>query len=198
MKRVQKRTQETEARIREVAGRMFREQGFDAVSVDAIAENAEVAKGTVFAHFGDKNGLLAAVGLVELQGLLAKSNAMAERVCKKGAVDDVLTLYQPWLDFFAGNVDFAKLYLNQAGLGNKGPWTEQFIASCCGQEHAVEGLIAAWRKQGAITRKESDAFLAEGAQSFFYSVLIYRLSERTPDRKSQRNALRDFLKAWLG
>lgn len=197
MKRVQKRTQETEARIRQVAARLFREHGFDAVSVDAIAEAAEVAKGTVFAHFGDKAGLLAAVGLSALQDLLAATNAMVDKGAVKSPIDDVMTLYQPWLDFFADNVDFAKLYMNQAGLGNKGPWTEQFIGACCGQEQALERLIGAWREKGGIGRGESDAFLAEGAQSFYYSVLIYRLSERTPDRASQSETLRNFLTAWL-
>ena len=196
MKRVQKRTRETEERIREVAGRMFREQGFDAVSVDAIAEEADVAKGTVFARFGDKESLLAAVGLVALNDLGAKSSAKAQQGAKKSPVNDVMALYQPWLDFFAKNTDFAKLYLNQAGLG-KGPWTEQFIAACCAQEHAVEQLIEAWREKGEIACPQTNAMMAEGAQAFFYNAVIYRLSERTPDRKSQSASLRSFLKVWL-
>ncbi|MEQ4721644.1 helix-turn-helix domain-containing protein [Nonomuraea sp. B19D2] len=43
------------------AARLFAEKGVEAVSMDAIAAEAEVGKGTLFRRFGDKSGLAVAL-----------------------------------------------------------------------------------------------------------------------------------------
>jgi AcrR family transcriptional regulator len=48
-------------RILDAAARLFAELGVDAVSLDAVATEAGVGKGTVFRRFGDKSGLAAAL-----------------------------------------------------------------------------------------------------------------------------------------
>lgn len=47
--------------ILDAAGRLFLERGFNATSMDAIAEAAPVSKPTLYSHFKDKNDLFAAV-----------------------------------------------------------------------------------------------------------------------------------------
>lgn len=47
--------------IIEAAGRLFLERGFNATSMDAIAEAAPVSKPTLYSHFKDKSDLFAAV-----------------------------------------------------------------------------------------------------------------------------------------
>lgn len=49
------------ARILEVATHMFMEHGFDAVSMEAIADAAPVSKPTLYNHFADKRALFTAV-----------------------------------------------------------------------------------------------------------------------------------------
>ncbi|MFL6072838.1 MAG: TetR/AcrR family transcriptional regulator [Mycobacteriales bacterium] len=49
------------ARLLAAAARLFREQGVDAVSMDAVAAAAGVGKGTLFRRFGDKSGLATAL-----------------------------------------------------------------------------------------------------------------------------------------
>lgn len=51
---------EKRAALVEAAGTLFCEHGFDAVSVEAIAQAAGVSKLTVYSHFGDKEGLFTA------------------------------------------------------------------------------------------------------------------------------------------
>lgn len=48
-------------RILAAAARLFRERGVDAVSMDAVAAEAGVGKGTLFRRFGDKAGLASAL-----------------------------------------------------------------------------------------------------------------------------------------
>jgi TetR/AcrR family transcriptional regulator, cholesterol catabolism regulator len=51
-----------ERRIREAALELFREKGYDAATVEEIAERADVAKGTFFNYFPRKDTLLGALG----------------------------------------------------------------------------------------------------------------------------------------
>jgi TetR/AcrR family transcriptional regulator, cholesterol catabolism regulator len=52
---------EVERRIREAALALFREKGYEATTVDEIAERADVAKGTFFNYFARKDSLLEAL-----------------------------------------------------------------------------------------------------------------------------------------
>ena len=51
---------EKRAALVEAAGRLFCQHGFDAVSLEAIAQTAGVSKLTIYSHFGDKEGLFTA------------------------------------------------------------------------------------------------------------------------------------------
>lgn len=51
---------ETKKRIYASAEILFRQQGFEAVSIDAIVEHAGVSKGAFYVHFPSKNALISA------------------------------------------------------------------------------------------------------------------------------------------
>jgi AcrR family transcriptional regulator len=57
----QERKTETRERLLAAAAQLFAEHGVDAVSVDAVAEAAGRTSGSVYAHFGSKQGLLLAL-----------------------------------------------------------------------------------------------------------------------------------------
>jgi AcrR family transcriptional regulator len=56
----QRRT-ETRERLLDAAAALFAEQGIDGASIDAIAEAADRTSGSIYAHFGSKDGLLTAL-----------------------------------------------------------------------------------------------------------------------------------------
>ena len=62
----EQRKAETRQRLLDAAAALFAERGIEAVSIDAIAEAADRTSGAVYAHFGNKDGLLQALvaGLV--------------------------------------------------------------------------------------------------------------------------------------
>jgi len=54
----EKKKKETKNKIFEVAGRLFKEKGFESTSIDEITEEAGVGKGTFFNYFPTKEALL--------------------------------------------------------------------------------------------------------------------------------------------
>ena len=52
---------ERDERLLDIATRMFMEQGFDATSMDRLAEAAAIGKATLYARYADKGALFAAV-----------------------------------------------------------------------------------------------------------------------------------------
>lgn len=67
-----------DARLLEVATRLFMERGFDCTSIDAVAETAGVSKPTVYARYHDKRDLFTAVLRNTIQLWLAPLSAAAE------------------------------------------------------------------------------------------------------------------------
>jgi TetR/AcrR family transcriptional regulator, cholesterol catabolism regulator len=59
--RRERKKQAVSQRIREAALELFREKGYEAATVEEIAERADVAKGTFFNHFPRKDALLEAL-----------------------------------------------------------------------------------------------------------------------------------------
>ena len=196
MKHVQKRSIDTRERILASAGRLFEELGYEDTSAEQIAADAGVAKGTVFAHFGDKANLLAAIGSEELAGLLAATKRVAERETEPGAelLEAIMAVYDPWLLFFVNNPEFSRLFLNQSAL-KRGEWSDQFIESCAGLEKHIRQLIAAYRGKDADDR--SVTFKTGGLQAFFFQIVIYSLPGWLPDHGAARQAFHDYAEAWL-
>ncbi|WP_395306862.1 TetR/AcrR family transcriptional regulator [Mycobacterium sp. AMU20-3851] len=60
-RRPDRRTVATTATILEAAQRLFTERGFHAVTMDAIAAEADVAVGSIYHHFGNKDTLYLAL-----------------------------------------------------------------------------------------------------------------------------------------
>src|ERR1700722_15984463 len=67
-----------DARLLEVATKLFMERGFDCTSIDAVAETAGVSKPTVYARYHDKRDLFTAVLRATIQLWLAPLSAAAE------------------------------------------------------------------------------------------------------------------------
>ncbi|MCV2491213.1 TetR/AcrR family transcriptional regulator [Geodermatophilus sp. YIM 151500] len=102
--RREQRKRDTSERIAATAMRLFQEQGFDSVSVSAIAAEAGVTVPTFYAHFASKENVLISLPTrEELAAVLARLPAelpLAERV--RGAI-------RLWLRHFDTNMRQAVL-----------------------------------------------------------------------------------------
>ncbi|MDX7953544.1 TetR/AcrR family transcriptional regulator [Lichenihabitans sp. Uapishka_5] len=76
-------------RLVEIAAGMFMERGFDATTIDAVAEAASVGKATLYARYKDKGALFAAVFRRQIDRWLAPLGQAAATPVS-GSVEDVL------------------------------------------------------------------------------------------------------------
>lgn len=92
------------ARILEVAGKMFLDQGFGGVSMDAIAEAAPVSKPTLYSHFKDKEALFLAVVEPRCQAMYEHLEASSKT---EGGVEEAM---------FHIGMDFLELALSPEAI----------------------------------------------------------------------------------
>ncbi|GAB3982994.1 TetR/AcrR family transcriptional regulator [Actinoallomurus acanthiterrae] len=96
--------------VLDAAAKLFAEHGVDGVSMDAVAREAGVGKGTVFRRFGDKSGL--AVALLddrerELQeGILSGPPPLGPGVL---AVERITAFLDAYVDYLSGHLDVLRL-----------------------------------------------------------------------------------------
>ncbi|MFJ7441530.1 TetR/AcrR family transcriptional regulator [Methylorubrum thiocyanatum] len=81
-----------DARIVAVATQLFMERGFDATSVDAVAETAGVSKPTLYARYRDKRALFEAVLRERIEAWLAPLSAAAEAQAQEAGPEDAETV----------------------------------------------------------------------------------------------------------
>lgn len=194
--RPQKRTQETRKRILSAARHLFDAQGFDETSVDEIAVKAEVAKGTVFAHFTDKTSLLIAVKIEQLDKLVGNMQSMVQVVQGDDPVEFLVAMFRPWLKLFRGNRDFTELFLIQGGL-KQGPWTSQFIDVCVAMGDNIELALAALVTSGHMAEKTDIKLYSQGVQALFYHVVVGYSTGVFKDGHEQEELLVGMLEKWV-
>lgn len=105
--RLSKRAIATVNALADAGAAQFRANGYRRTSVDDIVEAAEVARGTFYKYFKDKQDLLAAVG-AEIYGA---ATSFAERITHVDPVADEaalrgwLTTYMTFYDRYSGCID---------------------------------------------------------------------------------------------
>lgn len=173
MKLRQQRSRQTRDQILAAARLLFARQGFETTSIDQIAAAAKVAKSSVFAHFGDKTNLLAALGLSDIEAL-AEATRQGDGIDREAPLEQkILTLLAPWLDYFCREPAFAGLYLSQTAIVS-GPYTETFLRLCFEVEDRIAGLFI--EANPACTADQARLY-ARGVQALFHEVIVYEMSD---------------------
>lgn len=104
--------QSTRQRILEVATRLFTEQGFDAVSIDAVLGATGLSKGALYHHFESKTALFAAV-LEAVEARIAETLFAAGKDAKK-PIDALRAGCRAWLDLAAKDATVRRIVLLDA------------------------------------------------------------------------------------
>lgn len=88
--RRERKKRETRARILEAALELFRQGGFDATTVDRIAEAADVSRQTFFNHFPEKSALVSELGdVMAAQFLASLEHARGHEAPTRGRLESL-------------------------------------------------------------------------------------------------------------
>ncbi|HHH75390.1 MAG TPA: TetR/AcrR family transcriptional regulator [Phycisphaerae bacterium] len=173
-----------------VAKRLFAEKGFDAVSINQIAQQAGVSKANVFHHFTSKDALYLAVLKVACEETVG---SLAEAHSSGNAGEDLWSFFSSHLAAMLANQASARLILREI-MESKNE-REQTLAEHVFAEYfsRLVGMVSEGQTQGLL-RKGFDpallAYLMLGANVFFFEnhTVTAHLAEggfaRTPDRYS--------------
>ncbi|MDP9862610.1 MULTISPECIES: TetR/AcrR family transcriptional regulator [Streptosporangium] len=169
------RRAETRLRLFTAAVEVIAEQGYTAATVDAIAERAGVAKGTVFYNFGSKEALFAA--LLE-HGIQRLADALGEADTGQAALDTLDSVVMAQLRFFEEYGAFARVLLAEMW---RTAWQDAVARL---REQALGVYAGALRRAVAEGVVREDLDVETAATAVFGMVLTVSIERRAlhPDR----------------
>ncbi|NUR91734.1 MAG: TetR/AcrR family transcriptional regulator [Nonomuraea sp.] len=166
---------DTRLKVFGAAVELIAEQGYAATTVDAIAERAGVAKGTVFYNFGNKEGLFSAL-LEHSIGKLAAALAEADR--GETAIEALDSVVLGQLRFFEEYGPFARVLLAEM-------WHAAWQEAVAELRERVLGVYAGVLRRAADQGEiRSDLDVETAATAVFGMVLTVSIERRVlhPDR----------------
>ncbi|KZL21221.1 Nucleoid occlusion factor SlmA [Pseudovibrio axinellae] len=192
----QKRAQKTRERILEAAEHMFETSRFDAVSTEAIAEAANVSKGTIFAHFTDKLGLLAEVGLRDLDVRLEElEKRLSEAQADCDTEEEIINVIAQFLNYFEKQPYFLRLFIDEAGWKQSAK-AEMFDKLVLRQQQLLTAWVELGQKQGTI-RVADPCILGSALRAFLLHVSIGRVCGESTCQAEQMVQLRELVSVLL-
>lgn len=188
----QKRRLETRAKLLSVAEQLIRQNSYAGLRVEDVVADAGVAKGTLFSHFKDKDGLLAVLIGAEVMRLL---DQMAEAPAPK-TLPDLQDKLEPLLAFLTSDRVIFDLLLRYSG--STGSETDEVITEGFFRQIAIwAGWIGSLQTNGRVRADLDPGFLAEGIQAFLTQTVAISFCAGAETKQPPMEALRPFLQAWL-
>jgi len=197
----QQRSIATRARVLTAARDLSHRHGLEVVTADAVAKEAGVAKGTVFAHFGDMDGLLSHVLLDRLKALRATVALEQEQ---HGLPDDpVTTLMQRMMALIAVITDsptILRLFLDNIGV-TKPHCAEAFVETLDGLDADLRSFLEAWQQapslRPCLRQDRSASELTDGLIAFMIHGAILLKSHQMTDPTALEARLRRHVEAFV-
>lgn len=144
-------------RILQAASEMFRDQGYDAVRIEDIAQRAEVSAGTCYNYFSTKGDILLAIVSMEVEEVVAAGQAVIDAPPETvaAALDQLIRLYY----------DHSLHYLSKAMwrtamaltiAAPETPFSQRYTALDAMLARQVSDLVTALQARG-LARTDADA-----------------------------------------
>ncbi|MEO1493887.1 MAG: TetR/AcrR family transcriptional regulator [Pseudomonadota bacterium] len=184
---VQRRTLETRARLLAAAESVIAEQGFAALRVEEVVLRAGTAKGTFFAHFPDKDALVAQIVGARFALYLAE---MAEGPAPE-TVADMVRVQMPLIGFMTSEryvFDVFFRYSGAAASDEIGPIAEGIVTY-------VE-VVTDWIAGGPFRTDVAPDVLAEGVLAFLLQAMAVRFCALHASQTVEET-FAPYLQAWL-
>ncbi len=196
----QQRSIATRARVLQAARDLSEKHGLELVTAEAVALEAGVAKGTVFSHFGDMDGLLSYVLLDRLKAL--RSNSEAERI-PPDLSDPVGLLMQRMMALIAVITDspaILRLFLDNIGV-TKPNCAAEFVETLDSLDTDLAAFLKLWQGSDACTPAlrgdRSPEEMVDGLIAFMVHGAILLKSHQLTDVSDLETRLRRHVEAFL-
>lgn len=163
----------TRARLMDAALSLFARDGFEAASVNEIARRADVANGTFYVHFKDKDEIAAAVAFGLAHGLARRLDAAMAGV--EDAVERVATATRRFVELAAQPPDLGRALF-------KGAWT--FPGLRGGAIAYLRADLERGVAQGVFS-VQIDQPLLDAASAMTLAALLARLDGAGPEAASR-------------
>jgi len=197
----QQRSIATRARVLTAARDLSQRHGLELVTADAVAREAGVAKGTVFAHFGDMDGLLSYVLLDRLNAMRASTAADREGTgLPEDPVGAVMDRMMALIAVITDSPTILRLFLDNIGV-TKAHCAEAFVETLDGLDSDLATFLETWQKTPALSpslrQDRSPAEMTDGLIAFMIHGAILLKSHQLTDRKVLEERLRRHVEAFL-
>jgi AcrR family transcriptional regulator len=190
--RAQRRKLENRDRILAEARRLFGRKGFDAVTTAEIAEAADVAKGSVFAHVGSKDRLLVLVFERDMHKWLDDASARAGR---RPLLNQLDRFFNAMLDGAAEAPELTLVFMRELPYANHEP---EIVAAMERTHRLLTELVDAARMRGEITRSVDTRTLVYNLFSLYFNFQYLWLAADMPPREHIDPTLRERLAVQIG
>jgi AcrR family transcriptional regulator len=194
--RTQHRSLQTFHKIVDSARALAEERGYGGVCTEDVARLAGVAKGTVFAHFGDKAGLLTALLVEELRRLTDRGDTLESSQVPTDPILALLDSVMPFLELLARERTIVDLYLRRTGITDSSCFPgliRELERLQCGLLRQIEQR----RERGQIRGDVECSILVEGIVAFVTQAALRRQCGEIPSAAAQRAVLEQQFSAWL-
>jgi AcrR family transcriptional regulator len=190
--RAHQRKLENRDRILTEARRLFGREGFDAVTTAEIAEAANVAKGSVFAHAGSKDRLLVLVFERDMHKWLDDASARAGR---RPLLNQLERFFNAMLDGAAEAPELTEVFMRELPFAHDEP---EAIAAMERTYGLLSELIDAAKAREEITQSVDTMTLAHNLFSLYFNFQYLWLATGMPPREHVDPTLRKRLAVQLG
>ncbi|WFE92166.1 TetR/AcrR family transcriptional regulator [Roseibium porphyridii] len=196
----QQRSIATKARVLDAARTLSKRHGLEQVTAEAVAQEAGVAKGTVFSHFGDMDGLLSYVLLDRLKALSEQEN---EQDPKQEISDPVGLLMQRIMAMITVITDsptILRLFLDNIGV-TKPNCAAEFVETLDRLDAGLAVFLQHWQQTASMTPKlrtdRTPEEMTDGLIAFMIHGAILLKSHQITDLNSLEGRLRRHVEAFL-
>lgn len=182
-------------RILAAGEKLFSKQGFDGTTVQQIADEADIAVGTLFLYISDKSELL----LKLFHNAIDRELKQAVRRMKANRkfLPSVRRFLEDLIVPYGKNRELAKVFWREF-LFHKGEVRAELDKQASEVTQALGEAIAVAQKRGDIDKSVDPAVGALQLYAIFHATLAFHLADCLPD-KSPNLTLNALLQsAWLG
>ncbi|WP_299938023.1 TetR/AcrR family transcriptional regulator [uncultured Pelagimonas sp.] len=184
---VQKRTLKTRAKLLDAARQVVEEMGYPGLRTEEVVKRAGTAKGTFFAHFPDKDGLLDHLIGADMDGILDQMQAKT----RPQTVQDLIDSLMPLVRYMGSERAVFDVIIRRSGaaaIEDIGPIAVTFERQFT--------LFSEWMRTPRFRQDVAPELLAEGIQAFVVQAIALNFCALhntldLPDR------LGPYLEAWL-